>query len=62
MAKDGKPNSKKVIEVKDLSDGRTEKEKIKEMLEKQEREQIEDIKKMAEWKPNEIKVESKAIV
>ena len=29
---------KKVIEVKDLSDGRTEKEKIKEMLEKQERE------------------------
>ena len=31
----GSPRPQKVIEVKDLSDGRSEKEKIKEMLEKE---------------------------
>jgi hypothetical protein len=39
-----------VIDEKDLSDGRNEKEKIKEMLEKKEKEQIEEIQKMNEWK------------
>ena len=37
---------KKVIAEKDLSDGRSEKEKILEMLERQQREQIEEIKEM----------------
>jgi hypothetical protein len=38
-----RPLEKKVLEEKDISDGRTEKEKIKEMLEKQERLQMEEI-------------------
>jgi hypothetical protein len=41
---------KKVIAEKDLSDGRSEKEKIREMLEKQEREQLEEIREMNQWK------------
>lgn len=41
---------KKVIAEKDLSDGRSEKEKILEMLERQQREQIEEIKEMNTWK------------
>jgi hypothetical protein len=57
VKKDGKWSprlkEKKVVEVKDLSDGRNEKEKIKEMLEKKEKEQLEQIKKMAEWKPQD---------
>ena len=41
---------KKVIGEKDLSDGRTEKEKILEMLEKQQKEQIDEIREMNQWK------------
>ena len=41
-----RPGDKKVIEEKDLSDGRSEKEKILDMLEKQQREQMEEIKEM----------------
>lgn len=41
---------KKVIAEKDLSDGRSEKEKIIEMLEKQQREQLEEIREMNSWK------------
>ena len=41
---------KKVIAEKDLSDGRSEKEKILEMLEKKQREQIEEIQEMNQWK------------
>ncbi len=41
---------KKVIAEKDLSDGRSEKEKILEMLEKKQREEIEEIKEMNTWK------------
>ncbi len=37
---------KKVIAEKDLSDGRSEKEKILEMLEKKQREELEEIKEM----------------
>lgn len=38
-----RPSDKKVIEEKDLGDGRSEKEKILEMLERQQREQLEEI-------------------
>lgn len=38
--------SKKVIDEKDLSDGRSEKEKIKELIAKQEQEQLEELKMM----------------
>ena len=41
---------KKVIAEKDLSDGRSEKEKILEMLEKKQREELEEIKEMNQWK------------
>lgn len=41
---------KKVIAEKDLSDGRSEKEKILEMLEKQQREQMEEMQEMDQWK------------
>lgn len=41
---------KKVIDEKDLSDGRSEKEKILEMLQKKEREQLEEIQEMNQWK------------
>lgn len=41
---------KKVIAEKDLSDGRSEKEKIIEMLEKQQRAQLEEIREMNSWK------------
>ncbi len=41
---------KKVIAEKDLSDGRSEKEKILEMLQKKEREQLEEIQEMNQWK------------
>jgi hypothetical protein len=40
---------KKVIAEKDLSDGRSEKEKILEMIEKQQREQIEEIQEANKW-------------
>lgn len=43
---------KKVISEKDLSDGRSEKEKIQEMLEKKQREELEEIQQMNQWKPN----------
>lgn len=50
LQKEGKgsprPGDKKVIAEKDLSDGRSEKEKILEMLEKQQREAIEDMQEM----------------
>jgi hypothetical protein len=46
----GGVTDKKVIAEKDLSDGRSEKEKILEMLEKQQREQLEEIKEMNQWK------------
>ena len=39
-----------MIAEKDLSDGRSEKEKILEMLEKKQREEIEEIKEMNQWK------------
>lgn len=39
----------KVIAEKDLSDGRSEKEKIRELLEKKEREQLEEIQEMNRW-------------
>lgn len=45
----GSPRPQKVVEVKDLSDGRNEKEKIKEMLEKKQREELEEIKRMEKW-------------
>lgn len=41
---------KKVIAEKDLSDGRSEKEKILEMLEKKQREELEEMKEMDRWK------------
>ena len=41
-----RPSEKKVIAEKDLSDGRSEKEKILEMLERQQREQLEEINEM----------------
>jgi len=42
----GDAAEKKVIAEKDLSDGRSEKEKILEMLEKKQREELEEIKEM----------------
>jgi hypothetical protein len=41
---------KKVIAEKDLSDGRTEKDKILEMLEKKQREELEEMQEMEKWK------------
>lgn len=46
-----RPGEKKVLEEKDLSDGRSEKQKILEMLEKQQREQLEEIQKLNELQP-----------
>lgn len=45
-----RPGGKKIISEKDLSDGRDEKEKIAEMLARQEEERIEEIRKMDEWR------------
>ncbi len=53
QANDSKVEAQKVkniIEEKDLSDGRDEKERIKELLEKEEQRQKEDMKAMNEWK------------
>ena len=44
----GSPRGK----VKDISDGRTEQEKIRDMIAEEEREKIEQIQKMSEWKPD----------
>ncbi len=53
MEKDGKGSprpSKKVVAEKDLSDGRDEADRIKEQLEKEKEEQLENIRLMNEWK------------
>lgn len=42
--------SKKIIQETDLSDGRDEKEKIKAQLEQEEKEALEALRKMEEWK------------
>ena len=42
--------SKKIIETKDLSDGRDEKEKIKEQMELEEKQALEALNKMEAWK------------
>ena len=41
--------TKRIIEEKDISDGRTEEQKIKEQLEKEEREQLEEIQANKEY-------------
>ena len=54
MDKDGKgsprPNKRKIVQEKDLSDGRDEADKIKEQLEKEKAAQLEEMKLMNEWK------------
>lgn len=42
--------SKKIIGEKDISDGRDEKERIKDQMEKEEREALEALRKMEAWK------------
>jgi len=39
-----------VIDVKDLSDARDEKEKVKALIEKEEKMKLEEAKMMSEWK------------
>ena len=41
---------KKVIEEKDISDGRDETDRIKQLLEEEEKRQLEEIRQMNEWK------------
>ena len=41
---------KRIIDEKDISDGRNEEEKIKDQLEREEKEQLEEIRKMTEWR------------
>lgn len=51
VAKSGSPRpSKKVIEEKEIGDGQDEKEKIKELLEAEEKQRKEEAKLMEEWK------------
>ena len=41
---------KRVVEERDISDGRTEEEKIRDQMEKEEKEKLEEIRKMNEWR------------
>ena len=42
--------AKKVLEERDISDGRTEEEKIRDQIEKEEKERLEEMARMNEWR------------
>lgn len=47
---------KTIIDEKDLSDGRDEKERIRELLEQEEKRQLEEMKSVNEWKSKQDKL------
>ena len=51
---------KRVLEERDISDGRTEEEKIRDQMEKEEKEKLEEIKKMNEWRQQQKDKEKEA--
>ena len=59
LKKVSEPGAKKVIDEKDLSEGKNEKDKIREEIERQEREQLEQIQKMNQWKAKQDEVKAK---
>ena len=52
-----RPGGKRILEEKDISDGRTEEEKIRDQLEKEEEEQLAEIKRMKEWRAKQAEKE-----
>lgn len=57
-SKDNK--DKKVIDVKDLSDARDEKEKVKALIEKEDKMKLEEAKMMTEWKRKQAEKDGKS--